>query len=411
MGMALLVAALSLSMLPGLAEAAKGKKKKKKGKAEVVRVMTRNVYLGADLGPALQAAGLNELIDAAGEVVNQVDRTNFPWRAKALAAEIAQQKPDVVGLQEAALWRTAPVDVAVLDRATTPPKATEVEYGFIESLMAELEAQKQNYRLVVEKPEFDFEIPVNDQGPPGGLAQADRNARLTMRDAILVREKAGVKTSKPASGTFNSLLRVLVAGAAIDVTRGWTATDVKVRNGPKFRFVNSHFEAFDSHPTTNNTSTGLTVGKGQVRQAQALEMVAPGGPARSKLPVVFLGDFNSDDDTVQQNGDHLAYNSLLQSGFTSISTNNPLGCCLSDPDLVGGSLADFDHQVDHIMTSSPKVFRFKSGAVTGRAPVGGIWPSDHNGVTSVLKVPRDKCKKGKKGKKPKCGKKKGKKKK
>ena len=82
-------------------------------------------------------------------------------------------------------------------------------------------------------------------------------------------------------------------------------------------------------------------------------------------------------------------------------------------DLLGYSLKELlQLRVPDLMTSSPKVFRFKSGAVTGRAPVGGIWPSDHNGVTSVLKVPRDKCKKGKKGKKPKkCGKKKGKKKK
>ncbi len=268
--------------------------------------------------------------------------------------------------------------------------------------------------MVVSKPEFDFEIPVNDQGPPGGLGEADRNARFTMRDVILVRADKKVKTFKPTSGTFPEVLRVVVAGSAnVDVTRGWTATQIQVRNGPRFNLVNAHFEAFDSHPTTNNTNTGRVLGKGAVRQSQAIALA--NGPAKSKLPTVIVGDFNSDDNTVAPNGDHLAYNTLLQSGFKSVSTSTPLSCCLSDPELVGGSPADFDHQVDHIMTSSPKVFRFKSGAVTGGV-TNGIWNSDHNGVTSVLKVPREKCKKpkGKKGKAKgkKCGKKKkGKKKK
>jgi hypothetical protein len=51
------------------------------------------------------------------------------------------------------------------------------------------------------------------------------------------------------------------------------------------------------------------------------------------------------------------------------------------------------------MTSSPKTFKFLRGAVTGRVPQGGYWNSDHNGVTSVLKVPRQKCAKRGKGKK------------
>jgi hypothetical protein len=50
------------------------------------------------------------------------------------------------------------------------------------------------------------------------------------------------------------------------------------------------------------------------------------------------------------------------------------------------------------MTDS-KAIRFKRGFVTGRAPVNGFWPSDHNGVTSELLVPAKKAKKKKKKKK------------
>ena len=393
--LALLIAALGVTMIPGVAEAAKGKGKQK---GQNVTVMTRNLYLGADLGPGLGATNLDELADGAGEVVNQVDRTNFPLRAKALAGEIKQRKPDLVGLQEVALWRTAPTSIDVF-----PPKATQVEYDFLALLLAEVNNTKckkgkkkggksakkgakcLRYKAVVINEEFDFETPVNDQGDPnGGFAGADRNGRLTMRDVILVKQNAGIKTRKPSQGTFPLLLRVSVAGFPIDVTRGWTALEAKVSGGSWFKFVNLHHEAFDSS-ASNPTNQGTTVGQGEVRRAQAQSLIAPGGPATGKLPVILLGDLNSDDDTVGNDGDVLAYNALVAGGFRPVDTSNPMSCCLSDPNLVGGSIADFDHHIDHVMTNSKQV-KFKKGFVTGRAPVSGLYPSDHAGVTSLLKL-------------------------
>lgn len=372
------------------ASAAKKKAKKKTG----LKVMSRNVYLGADLGPGLSATTQAGFVDAAGEIVNQVDRTNFPLRSQALAQEILSHNPDLVGLQEVAWWRTGPVRFDV-----NPPKATQTEYDFLQLLLDQLNKNGQRYKPVVVKEEFDFESPVNDQGPPGGAA--DRNARLTMRDVILARvnkkkgkEKRPVRVSKLRSGTFDTLLKVTPAGQNINVTRGWTALDAKVGSSTKFRFINTHFEAFDSSGT-NQTNKGTPLGKGEIRQAQAKSLFAPGGPGDTKLPVVLVGDLNSDDDTVQPNGDHLAYTSLLNLGLMERSTNVPLGCCLSDPNLMAGSLADFDHQVDHVMTDS-KAIKFTGGDVTGRAPVGGLWPSDHNGLFSNLLINRAKQKHHKK---------------
>jgi endonuclease/exonuclease/phosphatase family metal-dependent hydrolase len=376
-----LCCALLLALAGGDAEA-----KKKKSKPPKVNVMTRNIYLGADLGPILRANSIPEAFDAGGEIANQVDRTNFPLRAQALAAEILNKKPDLVGLQEVALWRTGPTN---FDPANvTSPTASQVEYDFLQLLLAELNKSGNNYEVVVVKQEFDAEFPVNDDTSD---SEPDHNQRLTMRDVILRRTDSKVKVSNPNSGTFSTLLQVNVAGTVtLDVTRGWTAVDAKLKGTKQFRFVNTHLEAFDSSGQ-NPTNTGQSLGRGDIRAAQATELVSAGGPAdpTPKKPVILLGDINSDDDTVQPNGDQNAYRALLAAGFSERSTANPLSCCLDDPNLIvpGG----FDHQVDHILTDTKKV-KLKSSTVTGLAAVGGLFPSDHAGVDSILKMPPKKRK-------------------
>src|SRR5918994_1249714 len=42
-----------------------------------VKVMSRNVYLGADLGPGTSATSLQELVNAAGVILNEVDTNDF----------------------------------------------------------------------------------------------------------------------------------------------------------------------------------------------------------------------------------------------------------------------------------------------------------------------------------------------
>ena len=110
----LALAALAALAAPSVSQAAKPKHK--------VRVMTRNLYLGADLTPGLQATSLNELNDATGTILNQVDQNKFGTRAKGLAKEILGKKADLVGLQEAALYRTDPNRHYIVPPA--PPTAT-----------------------------------------------------------------------------------------------------------------------------------------------------------------------------------------------------------------------------------------------------------------------------------------------
>ena len=93
--------------------------------------------------------------------------------------------------------------------------------------------------------------------------------------------------------------------------------------------------------------------------------------------------------TRSNRADTLAYNDLLAAGMVERSTNNPLGCCLNSALLAvggGGSIADFDHQVDHVMTRDPDEVTLKSSAVTGLNPVNGFWDSDHAGLFSALNL-------------------------
>ena len=98
------------------------------------KVMSRNLYLGADLTPAIQATSFSQLLAADASIFTAVHATDFPSRAKVLAREIKDADPDLIGLQEAALWRQGPV--GVLDGPATP--STEVVFDFLASLQSEL---------------------------------------------------------------------------------------------------------------------------------------------------------------------------------------------------------------------------------------------------------------------------------
>jgi endonuclease/exonuclease/phosphatase family metal-dependent hydrolase len=354
-----------------------------------VRIMTRNLYLGADLSPAINASTTNEFVDANGQIVRDVDTNNFPVRAKGLAQEILSKAPDLVGLQEVALWRKGPLnDSAPFTCDGTPDEdspfgcdftASTVRYDFLKDLLTRLNQDKQRYRVVISQKEFDFEAPTDYNGVAGDgdacPAQCDgeENDRLTMRDVILARTDR-VTTTNVKAGHFEHHYAPKIAGVlTVHVLRGWTQADVTVRNSHKFRFVNTHLEAFGD-PT--------------IRRDQARELVQPGGPATGTAPVIQVGDLNSDDNTVQ-GGDRLAYFVLLNHGFRSRSTENPLSCCL-DSDIItangGGSVSDFDHHVDHILTNAPQAVGLVRSSVTGRQPVNGFWDSDHAGVFSNLLV-------------------------
>ena len=165
--------------------------------------------------------------------------------------------------------------------------------------------------------------------------------------------------------------------------RGWESVEASVRGSDEFRLVDTHLEAFDNNPTSNTMfdtatepPTKSTVGNGDVRETQAGELVE--GPAKAKIPVVLLGDLNSNVPGVKP-GDEDAFERILAAGFARRSTLDPPSCC-------GEAIEDFDHVVDHVMAKPGKRVKLVSSEVVGRGPIDGVFPSDHAAVVSELKI-------------------------
>ena len=129
---ALLTALCACVALPAAASA----------KAQDLKVMTRNVYLGADLIPLATAPDQAAFEQAAAQRFQTVLTNDFPTRAKALAAEIRKAKPDLIGVQEAAIWRRGADGVK--DGSATP--ATQVIYDSTKELLKALKAAGSPYQ-------------------------------------------------------------------------------------------------------------------------------------------------------------------------------------------------------------------------------------------------------------------------
>jgi endonuclease/exonuclease/phosphatase family metal-dependent hydrolase len=325
-----------------------------------VRVMTQNLYIGALLDPVIEADNPIALLFAVDTAWQAVQDTDFPERAKSIADQIAREKPDLVGLQEVALWRIqSPGDI--LSGGSVP--ATEVAYDFLATLLGELEARGQFYDVAVSLEGMDAELP----------SITGYDIRFTDRDVTLVRRvhngNGPVKLLSTDAGYFDTLLTVPVVGGTIALKRGWSVADVKVR-GRTMRFVNTHLESV--HPL--------------VRQAQAYELAT--GPLATSLPVICLGDFNTDAAGDGSDG----YNILLGAGLgleDAWTDVYPSAAGLTwghDPDLLNAT-PTFTERLDLILYRGP--FRVLEIDVIGDRQAdrteSGLWPADHAGVVAVLR--------------------------
>jgi len=332
-------------------------------------VMTQNLYLGAALDPVLTATPA-QLPQAVAQAFAQVQATNFAERAGRLADEIATTRPDLVGLQEVALYRRQSPGDAIIG-GTTP--ATTVVLDFLQLLVDALRARGLTYVTVVTRTGLDLEAPMSTGTDSAGPTYDD--LRFTDRDVILAR--GGVPTANPSAADYVAKAPVTSGGVTIYIPRGWASVQTRL-GGNDIRIVDTHLEVEAAAP---------------FQEAQAQELIDLLGAETHAT--ILIGDFNSAANVFQTR----SYGLLTAAGFSDAwaqryPTDSGFTCC-QPPDLLNATSAldqrlDFVFYRDGQSATSDRIVGVARVDVVGAAPAdrttSGLWPSDHAGVVATLTV-------------------------
>lgn len=327
--------------------------------------MTQNLYLGSSLGPALEATTQQGFVEAVAQIYATVQYTNFPARAEAIAAEIEEKGPDLIGLQEVTNWTTL--------GANAP-----AGYDFLAILQSDLEARGLHYTAASISHNANIgPAPLAFPGcvEPGPVFTC--YVTLEDRDVILVNdETSGLSWSNPQSGQYATQQTIASPVGPLSFDRGWASIDATLKQLP-FRFVDTHLETEESP---------------LVQQQQAAEFLA--GPGIGGT-IVATGDFNSASD----GSTTTSYAQLTAPGrFRDSWDESQLGpgnsCCQESnaiPQLAPGQLnnpvSTLRTRIDLILSRGAARSSGHEAELIGDAPFQAeppFWPSDHAGVVSHL---------------------------
>ena len=361
---------------------------------DIVKVMTRNQYLGADLMPIVTAESPQDFLAAATVALEQIAANNFPVRARRLATEVALTKPDLIGLQEV-------YDFTVNGFNTGPPFVNHLDVT-----LTALNDRGQKYEVAAILNNMDITVHIEGIG----------SVRVLDRDVILVREGVTwenlsgsyitdglceVPIPNPAYAVFGpSLLmstpsedgcnytimaRVDSPAGSITIERGFVGVDAKVR-GRTYRFVNTHLEQRQPDPT--DPISRILQFLQSVELIGTLQAITP-----PDLPLILLGDFNSSSEDEPIHSIIPPYQVIVGQDFADVWDTNPLArfdpeglTCCEFADL-SNRRSDHFERVDIIFVRDtsflPQAF------VTGRVPIFPLhwppnWVSDHGGVFGKL---------------------------
>jgi endonuclease/exonuclease/phosphatase family metal-dependent hydrolase len=281
-----------------------------------VKVMTRNLYLGADILAIATAPGPGEALLAANAAWATVQASRFPARAAAMAEEVAEHRPDVLALQEVTTWRLGP-RLACLAGAPVTPTAEEPAIDFLPTLLRALDREGVRYEVAAQVTSMDVELCIGDPSDPASL----RDLRYTDHDLILVRKGLHWRDPTlppaqplpglvpapvpPGPGDRNGALFAVAledgtpATAAFTVGgspepvfswRGWTAVEVE-RGGRWVRVFGTHVE--DTLQALADAGAPPWLFQA-LQDAQLVALVdAVYLDPSTTLPTIVLGDFNA----------------------------------------------------------------------------------------------------------------------
>lgn len=241
---------------------------------EPVVVMSRNLYLGSDVGVALEK--IPNLPAAAQFMWGQVKKTDFAKRKKILAKEIITESPDVLGLQEATIWYC---------QAKPWSKKVEV-YNFTSELLKELGGKY----VIAKKDGVSAINPGYSIGPIPFLTKVDDPATFQplfgqdsaacgfqIGDALLIKSELSQNVNQVGNSEYEDVYKVVPT--IMEIQRGYTWIDIDLQ-GRNVRIVSTHLESLwdeNEIPKAANQANQLITDLKE-----------------TKSPIIVIGDFNSD---------------------------------------------------------------------------------------------------------------------
>jgi endonuclease/exonuclease/phosphatase family metal-dependent hydrolase len=310
-----------------------------------VTVMTRNMYVGADVDAVIEALVSPDPADDQAALIGAIttlQETAYPARAAAIANEIAGARPHVIGLQE-----VSKVDISL------PPLGVDVHLDFLPRLLAELAARGLRYDVAATMRNIEA-------APFPGVSLVDEDVLLVDPDRVEVHATDARR--------FSANVGPVAPGVVL--ARGWVSASVTV-GGRTYTVASTHLES------------GGVAGLDQLRAAQAAELA---GALSGAAPAILVGDLNDVPGSPM-------YQVLSGAGFTDVWAElrgAAVGhTCCHDSGL-SNQVPRFDERIDYILVRDSDPVKGRIWLV-GEVPadqVNGpshpLWASDHAGLIARL---------------------------
>lgn len=320
------------------------------------RVMSMNLYLGADLFVVAQEPNPQMIPVRVAQFYGTVQASNVPERMAAIADQIVEVGPDLIGLQEVSTYyRQSPAD-NLPGQANTP--ATQVDIDFLDLLLDALEARGASYVVASKSPNADVELPATTDG------RTFFDVRYQDADVILAR--SDVQTSGARTASYSTLLTVPVGGVDQTFVRGFQSVEATV-DDITFTFFNTHLEVGGEAKV--------------VQELQAVELRT--AVAGTSGPVVLVGDLNSDAGGTNTE----SYATVTQILTDAFGAGAGAPTCCQTP-MIRNATSQHQTRIDLILyrgfddVDATDTF-FDTAA---ERTASGLWPSDHAGVWADLTI-------------------------
>jgi hypothetical protein len=323
-----------------------------------IKVMTQNLYLGADLAPVIGAIqlGLSDTVIAAvtAATYGKVVASDPAARIGRVADEILTHMPHAVGLQEMVTWQTRPF------LSMAPFTDT---FNFFDLLDTALGGPASPYTLVTR---FDGD-PVTGVGASASFPPTE--IRLTDGSGLLVRNDVLVNFA--ASQEF-TIITSIPPPVDIDIRRAINYADIVVGGNP-LRVANVHLDSL--HPGVNNV------------QSQELINLLGASPH----PQIAFGDFNTF--VEPPGGGYIPTGSdtnMLMAGFTDawLAKGSGPGFTWRDDELLSDPDPSlFFQRLDYVFHRGSRLLTDEVELLGSAQCPPPCWASDHLGVLATIVIP------------------------